>query len=893
MGVHKVPSDPLLNEDTDDEDEVNSLNYNVRVENDNDYDDEDDEDDDEENGDKSLKNRHNHIPEALIIPKFMLNGEHMPQKPSQLKAGEFTSSTPEKKKLRLTLTHGSHVSSHDEGHTNEAKETGLFSKLLSSFNLKSLTDLNEDPSLIADNLSPTTTNSKDEQLPLVESLTNGSGVSSKANLVSFKPVKKSLLQTLGNGSLTLDEFPDSNTSQQIQRGNSLQLNTSLSSYHSPTEMKNSLNQSNRSNSPIPLSDSTNRKSMNPNDLEIAKNRLNSNSLANENESDRSSHKSQSGSINEQDLQKKSKSLKLKLPRRSTTDQNLSATFEQKKSIYQTKFDIELPSEKRQKSFHSLFNDIPLDDLFLTECTCALRKDILIQGKLYLTEHNICFHSNIIGLVTHLTIPFNKIYNIRKTKTMGIPNAIEFSNLHEKFTFASFISRDIVFDLISKIWRANGNTSDGILTLGVDEEDLESMDPVSEYVVSDDEEEDDDDDENNGAQGDDEDDNGNEKAVVPRKKSLSKKQKQKPEELDNWSDSSSDNDMVKEGEDEAIVNNAGSDDTKYFGMPLRGPKAHPPTSIDYKEETGDVKVIEDTINAPVSIVYDLLFGDDPAFIKYVIGKQGNIKILEIPKFESNTRNYQYTKPLNAPVGPKETRCLVEETSNKMDFNDFCLATQLTASPDVPSGNSFKVRTKIWLSWGANNQTKLFIVTNVIWSGKSWIKGVIEKNTYSGQKEALGIMATELKKKVESLKSAGGSPIKKQKKKVKVEIEKQKQEVESIKDQIIEIENEKSFVDKIISQLDLKMMLIVILFIWMIFKSFSTSHDGINVYSQKRMIKSESNLWEWIESRELDPSNKSVDSDVKKYQKKLKKQDLRNEIEFEEKKLELLKQMLLNS
>ena len=145
----------------------------------------------------------------------------------------------------------------------------------------------------------------------------------------------------------------------------------------------------------------------------------------------------------------------------------------------------------------------------------------------------------------------------------------------------------------------------------------------------------------------------------------------------------------------------------------------------------------------------------------------------------------------------------------------------------------------------------------------------------------------------MKSAGGSPIKKQKKKVKVEIEKQKQEVESIKDQIIEIENEKSFVDKIISQLDLKMMLIVILFIWMIFKSFSTSHDGINVYSQKRMIKSESNLWEWIESRELDPSNKSVDSDVKKYQKKLKKQDLRNEIEFEEKKLELLKQMLLNS
>jgi len=31
--------------------------------------------------------------------------------------------------------------------------------------------------------------------------------------------------------------------------------------------------------------------------------------------------------------------------------------------------------------------------------CALQRDILIQGRLYISENHVCFHANIFGWVT--------------------------------------------------------------------------------------------------------------------------------------------------------------------------------------------------------------------------------------------------------------------------------------------------------------------------------------------------------------------------------------------------------------------------------------------------------------------------------------------------------------
>lgn len=782
----------------------------------------------------------------------------------------------------------------------ETSQTGIFSRLLSSFNLKSVTDLTDltrnDTSLTKID-SVTSHGSNLLSSPTNQSIASGT---SAANMVTFKPVKKSLIQSLNNGGeLTLDEFPDPS--------------------NSPSIRNNSPSRQQPLNSPI-------LKPYSHNLLEDLESRRNSStsSLSQVNSSGGDSQQQGQG----QPIFRRSKSFKRKLSRKSTSSPPPPVSFDKKVKIYSKMLNIHIPSNKRQKSFHSLFQEIPANEIYLMECTCALRKDILIQGKIYLTEKNICFHSNIIGLTTHLTIPFNKIYKIQKSKTIGIPNAIQFSNLHEKFTFASFISRDVTYDTISQIWRLNGHNQDGDeLVLGLDEADMGSDDDLNSGDQEDEEEEDDEEDEDSHYDSDitdassvdarnrlSKDLSATDAANTPTGGNVPIGESESDEDSD-ADDSTDGENMVKDGEDESapIDNN---DDNKFYGLPLNGPKTHKETTIPYTKESGDEIIIQDTFNAPLSIVFDLLFGNEPSsqtFYKDIIAKQGNVKIDPIPKFANNFRKFQYIKPLNAPVGPKETRCLVEETIEKKDFGNYCLITQLTASPDVPSGNSFKVKTKIWIHWSSNNNTKIFVITNVNWSGKSWIKGVIEKNTYSGQKEALGVLSKEVKSKLTSIKS--GQPMnkpssganaangaKKKRKKTITEV------VEEVEEPIAEANS--SIVDIIMNMMDLKLGLIIILIIWLLVLSFrsSPSIQGDIIYTKDRMGKSGAELWDWIEKRErsidFNDNNKSqnqlasnevlnIGDNAKSavdYQKKLKLQDLKYHIDFEEKKLELLKKLL---
>lgn len=90
------------------------------------------------------------------------------------------------------------------------------------------------------------------------------------------------------------------------------------------------------------------------------------------------------------------------------------------------------SEKRNADFHALFKSIPEHDRLLdgkkdcrkdnakkngTNCSmtshlgvdygCALQKEILLQGRLYVSEQHICFNSNIFGWVTNVKRRFWK------------------------------------------------------------------------------------------------------------------------------------------------------------------------------------------------------------------------------------------------------------------------------------------------------------------------------------------------------------------------------------------------------------------------------------------------------------------------------------------------------
>lgn len=96
--------------------------------------------------------------------------------------------------------------------------------------------------------------------------------------------------------------------------------------------------------------------------------------------------------------------------------------------------------------------------------CALQRDILIQGRVYISENHMCFHANIFGWVTTLVIPFHNVKAIEKKMTaFVIPNAIGVTENSNKYTFASFLARDTAYDVIYNIWkhsRPEGGSAEG-------------------------------------------------------------------------------------------------------------------------------------------------------------------------------------------------------------------------------------------------------------------------------------------------------------------------------------------------------------------------------------------------------------------------------------------------
>ncbi|KAG0258159.1 hypothetical protein BG011_003489 [Mortierella polycephala] len=113
------------------------------------------------------------------------------------------------------------------------------------------------------------------------------------------------------------------------------------------------------------------------------------------------------------------------------------------------------NEKRFSDFHTVFRSVPDEEKLIEDYGCALQKEILVQGRLYISENHVCFNANIFGWVTNLVIAFSEITAIEKRLTaFVIPNAISIvttTNTKGHF-FASFLSRDSAHDLLMAAWR---------------------------------------------------------------------------------------------------------------------------------------------------------------------------------------------------------------------------------------------------------------------------------------------------------------------------------------------------------------------------------------------------------------------------------------------------------
>ncbi|KAF3177669.1 hypothetical protein EYR41_008689 [Orbilia oligospora] len=381
--------------------------------------------------------------------------------------------------------------------------------------------------------------------------------------------------------------------------------------------------------------------------------------------------------------------------------------------------------RRNRDFHSLFKTVPQEDNLIEDYGCALQKEILLQGRMYVSSGHICFYSNIFGWTTTLVISFDEIVAIERRMTaLVIPNGIMIQTLHAKNVFASFISRDSTYDLILGIWRTiHPNLVDTIngTRLGDKEEG------ISEGAEEDDEDgsEYDEDDEYDSL-GDESDLDVPSAAETPVVKSVSKKTS-----------------TPAVGGGVVSPAPAGGVDAGAADGVFPGPTTHAPTVCGDEASHLDRALCDETIAAPLGKVFSAMYGESSLqFLTRLLSEDCKVENLSIPdvKFIENgsadypgkkSRNFSYVKPLNASIGPKSTKCLITEVVEQEDLEKAVTVVTYTQTPDVPSGGVFKVLTRTCLMWGDGNGTRIVMNCTVEWSGKSWIKGPIEKGASDGQ------------------------------------------------------------------------------------------------------------------------------------------------------------------
>lgn len=376
------------------------------------------------------------------------------------------------------------------------------------------------------------------------------------------------------------------------------------------------------------------------------------------------------------------------------------------------------SSKRNADFHALFPNVLEDDYLIEDYGCALVREILIQGRLYVSENHVCFYANIFGWVTNIVLPFSEIVSVEKRMTAYvIPNAIQVATLHSKHTFASFLSRDTTYDLVVNIWKLSHPALPSVDSAFEMASDEESVDVSEQHV----------DEKTKNLDGG----VGN----IPHAPTKISKRKMLKKKLG-----------IKGGEDSsALVVNApelAAAINRGKSPAPAGTKRSPhrrTTCICDREKAHLATLVLDTTYPTVpEKLYNLIFTS--GFMKGFWSD--NQKLMELqmsdwaPSPNNNnmlSRDISYIKPLAGGFGPKQTKCLLTDDNVHVDFDEYVTTMTTTRTPEVPSGNSFSVKTRTCITWAGGNVSRMYVTCNVDWTGRSMVKGIIDRASIDGQKQ----------------------------------------------------------------------------------------------------------------------------------------------------------------
>ncbi|XP_027435785.1 protein Aster-B isoform X1 [Zalophus californianus] len=446
-------------------------------------------------------------------------------------------------------------------------------------------------------------------------------------------------------------------------------------------------------------------------------------------------------------------------------------------------------KQRNEDFRKLFKQLPDTERLIVDYSCALQRDILLQGRLYLSENWICFYSNIFRWETLLTVRLKDICSMTKEKTARlIPNAIQVCTDSEKHFFTSFGARDRTYMMMFRLWQnallekplcpkelwhfvhqCYGNE----LGLTSDDEDYVPPDddfntmgyceeiPVEENEVND----------------------SSSKSSIETKPDASPQLPKKSITNSTLTSTGSSEapvsfdglpleEEVLEGdgslEKELAIDNIIGEKIEIIA-PVTSPSLDfndnedIPTELSDSSDThdeGEVQAfyedlsgrqyVNEVFNFSVDKLYDLLFTDSPFQRDFMEQRRFSDIIFHPWKKEENgnqSRVILYTITLTNPLAPKTATVRETQTMYKASQESECYVIDAEVlTHDVPYHDYFYTINRYTLTRVARNKSRLRVSTELRYRKQPWglVKTFIEKNFWSGLEDYFRHLESELTK-----------------------------------------------------------------------------------------------------------------------------------------------------
>lgn len=393
----------------------------------------------------------------------------------------------------------------------------------------------------------------------------------------------------------------------------------------------------------------------------------------------------------------------------------------------------LPSTEVQglnRVFHNLFKTIPKNEELVADYECVLSRGFPYQGRMYVTNEHLCFNTNLLGWIARVQVSFEEIISIeRVTGPTGLYNdEICVCTKMGRMQFSAFISIDITFNQLERIWRrVRGRDIDDAKMEQIVSTAPENLSMGLHSILS----------------GISALDTIRKLSNPPSRASRQKENDACIEDAIRSIDDVTDSEII--GDDDTGMETHDNHDLiekipiyrlkKDSEYEFDGPYTTSRTgSIEIpKKHSNEFVLGEFVVNAPPALVFEILFSDsDHRFTLEFFESQEGSQFSEIGSFDQITqsREYSFIKELGFPVGPKHTRCNIEEKILQCDSDNYIEVTNTTKTPDVPSGNSFATISRYLIQWEGSCSSKITVSYWVEWTSSSWIKSMIESSCKTG-------------------------------------------------------------------------------------------------------------------------------------------------------------------